>query len=101
MTFLALQARLISVIRVRIRNGEITERAFARMVGISQPHIHNVLKGARALSPELCDRVMDWLGITVLDLVESDAWCAVLIAPLPVRPPRDRSQAPAPRSFAS
>ena len=40
-------------LRTRIQNGELTERSLARLTGISQPHIHNVLKGAKILSPEL------------------------------------------------
>ncbi|MBV9613681.1 MAG: helix-turn-helix transcriptional regulator [Acidobacteriaceae bacterium] len=41
----------------------------ARILGISQPQIHNVLKGARRLRPELADRLIANLEITVLDLL--------------------------------
>jgi hypothetical protein len=101
MTFLTLHARLIWMVQVRIRNGDITERGFARLTGISQPHIHHVLKGARALSPGMSDRILEGLGLTVLDLVDGPAWGAALSAPLPKRPPRGKSRAPLPRSAAS
>ena len=42
----------------RIRNGELTERGLARRLGISQAHMHNVLKGVRVLTPELADRIL-------------------------------------------
>ena len=47
--FAALQSRLKHAVIRRIYNGEFTERGFARMLGISQPQVHNVLKGARKL----------------------------------------------------
>ena len=101
MTFLELQTRMIAELRIRICNGEITERGFARKVGISQPHIHHVLKGARAVSPELSDRILDGLGLTILDLVQSPASTAAVTAPAPKRPPRGTSPGPVPRSAAS
>lgn len=70
MTFEHFQHRLIEAVRARLRNGEITERGFARRLGVSQPHIHNVLKGVRILTPRLADRMLGGLGITLLDLVE-------------------------------
>jgi hypothetical protein len=30
----------------------------ARAIGVSQPHLHNILKGIRALPPELADQLM-------------------------------------------
>jgi hypothetical protein len=50
----------------------------ARMCGISQPHMHNVLKKIRALSTAASDRLMRALDISISDLVwrvsaESDA----------------------------
>ena len=101
MTFLTLHARLIRLVQARIRNGDITERGFARLTGISQPHIHHVLKGVRALSPGMSDRVLEGLGLTVLDLVDGPAWLEALSAPLPERPPPGKSPAPLPRSSAS
>lgn len=71
MTFHQLQQRLLDDLRRRVRNGESTERGLARAVGMSQPHLHNVLKGKRLLSMEKTDAVLRHLGIGVLDLATS------------------------------
>jgi hypothetical protein len=70
MDFQLLQIRLIAHIKARVRNGDGTERSLARLSGISQPHMHNVLKGARVFSPELADQVLKRLRIDLLDLLE-------------------------------
>ncbi len=41
------------------------------MMGISQPQIHNVLKGARKLRPEIADRLIAALKMALLDLLET------------------------------
>ncbi len=69
MGFGILQSRLISHINNRVRNGEISERGLARATEISQPHIHNALKGIRGLSIEMADRIMERLRISVTDLL--------------------------------
>jgi len=69
-TFSDLQLRLLQHLLTRVRNGELTERGLARMVGISQPHIHNVLKGVRTLSPELSDSILVHLRISLIDLLD-------------------------------
>ncbi|MEX2264206.1 MAG: helix-turn-helix domain-containing protein [Bryobacteraceae bacterium] len=69
MYFKVLQLRLIAKVREQVKNGEITERSLARLTGISQPHIHNVLKGVRILSPETADQILHRLRITILDLI--------------------------------
>jgi len=71
MDFQLLQSRLIAHIKARVRNGDGTERSLARLSGISQSHMHNVLKGARIFSPEFADQVLNRLHIDLLDLVES------------------------------
>jgi transcriptional regulator with XRE-family HTH domain len=71
MDFARLQCRLVAHIRERVRSGEITERGLARLTGISQPHIHNVLKGARFLSVEMSDQILRELHIDLLDLIEA------------------------------
>jgi transcriptional regulator with XRE-family HTH domain len=70
MYFQTFQSRLVAAIRMKVRTGELTERRLARLIGISQPHIHNVLKGARELSPEIADLILRELKISLLDLVE-------------------------------
>lgn len=70
MYFELLQRRLIEALRRCIGNGLLTERGLARAAGISQPHVHHILKGARALSPEMADRMLRALRLTVIDLLE-------------------------------
>ena len=64
---------ILDTVRARLRNGEFTERALARRVGVSQAHLHNVLKGARALTPAQADRICGELGISVLVLADRRA----------------------------
>lgn len=68
-TFARLQTRLIGEVRARLSNGEFTERGLARMIGISQPHIHNVLKGCRNLTVEIADSILQGVGLSVTDLI--------------------------------
>jgi plasmid maintenance system antidote protein VapI len=59
-----LRARVIA----RIAQGDVTERALARQAGISQPHLHNILKGVRGLTPDVADRLMLALKWRLKDL---------------------------------
>jgi hypothetical protein len=70
MFFGDLRNALLESIRIRVRNGELTERGLAKLLGISQPHLHNVLKGTRCLSVEMCDRFLAQLRLSTLDLVD-------------------------------
>ena len=70
MTFQDLQHRLLDELRQRVRRGEATERGLARLSGISQPHLHNVLKGKRILSMEKADTMLRRLQMDVLHLIE-------------------------------
>ena len=63
MTFQDARFKLLAYVRNEVRNGELTERRFARIMGISQPHAHNVLKGVRNLSPEVFDLMLKYLAI--------------------------------------
>lgn len=79
---------LAAHIQDRIRRGDFTERSLARRAGISQPHLHNVLKGVREMSPRTADALMRELGVTVQTLIER---------PLPLRDtPREPVAAPSP-----
>lgn len=71
-SFLSLKSRLIGLVNLRIQNGDFTQRGLARILGISQSQVHNVLKGARKLTAELADHLMLRLDISVLDLLEAD-----------------------------
>jgi transcriptional regulator with XRE-family HTH domain len=70
MDFTRLQRRLVAHLRERVRSGEVTERGLARLTGVSQPHIHNVLKGERFLSIETADQILRGLHISLIDLME-------------------------------
>jgi len=69
MSFERLSRNLLEQARDRVRNGDFTERSLARFLGISQSHAHNVLNGARPLTPELFDIMLERFGLDVLDLV--------------------------------
>jgi len=70
MTFYYLHQRLIDHLRTRVQSGAITERGLAKLAGLSQPHLHNVLKGKRVLSLEMADGILRNLQLGVLDLIE-------------------------------
>jgi transcriptional regulator with XRE-family HTH domain len=72
MTFYELQQRLLEELRQRVRSGAATERGLARTAGISQPHLHNVLKGKRLLSMDKADELLRRLQIDVLQLIHPE-----------------------------
>ena len=71
MLFGDLREALLECLRARVRNGQLTERGLARLTGISQPHMHNLLKGVRTMSPEIGDRILYHLRLSTLDLIDS------------------------------
>lgn len=68
--FRELHRRLVLLLSERVRSGELTERGLARLTRVSQPHIHNALKGRRLFSAEAADTILRELRLDVLDLVE-------------------------------
>ncbi len=68
MNFITARERLLAELRDRLQNGEVTERALARRLGLSQPHINNVLRGRRNLSPEIADLLLNSFHYSLLDL---------------------------------
>lgn len=76
MYFEILQGRLIAHVQQRVQCGELTERSLARHTGISQPHLHNILKGVRALSPRMADLLLHHMHITLLDLLDAEELAA-------------------------
>ena len=76
MDFQELERRFVEHLRDRIRSGELTERRLARMAGISQPHVHNVLKGKRVFSPHMADRLLHVLHLDLLDLISREEFDA-------------------------
>ena len=74
MTFKYLEHRFLCELRERVRSGVVTERGLARLAGVSQPHVHNVLKGKRFFSLEKADQVLRSLGLDLLDFIDPDEW---------------------------
>jgi len=72
MTFQDLQLRLLEELRHRVRSGAATERGLARDTGLSQPHLHHVLKGKRLLSVEKADIVLRRLELDLLHLITAE-----------------------------
>jgi hypothetical protein len=67
--FQDLQGRLVDLARSRVRAGQVTERGLAKLCGLSQPHMHNVLKQIRLFSLDSADRLMQVLDVGVSDLM--------------------------------
>ena len=72
MDFQELQMRFVQHLRERVRGGELTERGLARMTGVSQPHIHHVLKGTRLFSLTVSDEILHRLQLDLLDLIDPE-----------------------------
>jgi hypothetical protein len=61
--------RLQLFVRGAVRDGLWTERGLARAIGVTQPHMHNVLAGARTMSPAVGDALLLHFRLTVLDFL--------------------------------
>jgi len=72
LTFKAIHVRLLAFVNARVQSGEFSERSLAKRLGVSQPQLHNVLKGARKLQPELADAMLTEFRISVLDLLTKE-----------------------------
>jgi len=109
MYFGELHDRLVATLRTRVRNGELSERRLAHITGVSQPHIHNVLKGVRTLSQTMADRILRRLDLSLLDLIGQErpyaevpvleGWLGPGL-PLP-RIPSPSERYPFPRSYVA
>jgi hypothetical protein len=71
MNFRISHQRLVAMLRERVMNGEISERRLAQLTGISQPHMHNVLKGHRILSNRAADCVLMRLHLSLSDFADT------------------------------
>jgi transcriptional regulator with XRE-family HTH domain len=65
MTAAAALDAIRQAIRYEINNGIVTERQLARLSGLSQPHVHHVLSGAKPLLPPVADRLCRALQLDV------------------------------------
>lgn len=63
-----LERRILRYARQSVSAGVITENRLALAMGLSQPHVHHVLKGKRRCSPAIADGLVRALGITAMDL---------------------------------
>jgi hypothetical protein len=81
--FELLHSRLVDHLRGRVKSGELTERGLARLAGISQPHLHNVLKGIRLLSAATADLVFTNLHLCIHDLLREEELAARGRHPVP------------------
>jgi len=70
MDFIALQDALRTLIAGRIRAGQLTGVALAQKTGFRQAHVSNFLNRRRGLSIEAMNRVLEVLGLSVLDLID-------------------------------
>jgi hypothetical protein len=68
--FRELQQRLIAHLGSLVRSGDSSERGLARFIGISQPHMHNILKGKKLLSMDTADRILAQLNLDLFDFIE-------------------------------
>lgn len=66
--FQQLSVRLVAHVKVLIRSGELTERGLARLMGYSQPHVHNVLAGVRGMNIRFADDLLSALGVSLEEL---------------------------------
>lgn len=73
--FERMQARLTAFLLEKVRRGDLTERGLGRRTGLSQPHVHNVLKGKRYFSTESADLILKELGLDLLDLLRPEELC--------------------------
>lgn len=70
MTFQDLHGRLINHLNHCVQRGEVSERGVAHRAGISQPHLHNVLKGKRLLSWRTADALLVEINLDLRDLLK-------------------------------
>ena len=83
MTFQMLHDQLVREISRRVDAGDTSVSSLARRAGISQPHLHLVLKGKRGCSWDFADRAALVIGLRIEDLV-------ALTTPSPPSPPFSR-----------
>jgi hypothetical protein len=62
---------LLLHVRELIRRGDLSERGLARLIGYSQPHVHNVLAGVRQMNARFADDLLGGLGLALTDLTRS------------------------------
>ena len=71
LSFSALQGRLLAFVHAKIINGDFSERNLAKMLGVSQPQLHNVLKGKRKLHVPLADALLLFFQLSIVELLSA------------------------------
>jgi hypothetical protein len=61
--------KLLARVRDCVRGGRVSGRALAKLAGLSQPHMHNLLAGKRGMTPGVADRLLDALGLSLRDIL--------------------------------
>jgi len=70
-TFEELRRLALQAIRLRVANGYFSERQLARLARLSQPQVHNVLKGKRAASFRTIDRLCAAAAVDIAEIARS------------------------------
>lgn len=71
MNFFNLRELLLIRLRRMLETGAVSESTLARRLGVSQPHLHNTLKGVRGVTIQMADQFLESMGWSVLDLIDS------------------------------
>lgn len=70
--FEALAERLIARLNSLVQRGDASERGLAKLAGVSQPHLHNLLAGRRGLTFNVADRLLKIVNLPLASLLSSD-----------------------------
>lgn len=60
--------RLMESLRMSVASGSLTVRRLAKEVGVSQPHMQNLMTGKRSLTIDMADRLLEFQHHSALDL---------------------------------
>lgn len=60
--------RLLESLKMSVASGSLTVRRLAKEIGVSQPHMQNIMNGKRALTITMADRLLEFQRRSVLDL---------------------------------
>lgn len=63
--------RLMENLKAGVASGSLTVRHLAREIGVSQPHMQNIMSGKRALTMQMADRLLQYRRRSVLDLASA------------------------------
>jgi transcriptional regulator with XRE-family HTH domain len=63
--------RLLHDLRVGVSSGSLTVRRLAREIGVSQPHMQNIMSGKRSLTIQMADRLLQHQQRSVLALASA------------------------------